>query len=134
MRASIDECGRGRPHDSRRDAGATRDIRRPRKKCGSGDPHDSRSGDRRYKGRRRYGADWSRKGGSELQRRKLEGLYGFGLDGVDLADGDGGDVEIFSAGGRASEAAEHGELADVGERVCDGPLHEPVDMRVNWVR
>jgi len=61
----------------------------------------------------------------------LEGLYGLGLDGVDLADGDGGDVEVFAACGRAGEAAEHGELADVGERVGDGALHEPLDGRLN---
>ena len=34
-----------------------------------------------------------------IRRGELEGLYGFGLDGVDLADGNGRDVEVFSASG-----------------------------------
>ena len=51
----------------------------------------------------------------------LEGLYGLGLDGVDLADGDGGDVEVFAARGRAGEAAEHGELAGVVSASATGP-------------
>ena len=63
--------------------------------------------------------------------RKLEGLHGFGLDGVDLADGDGGDVEVFSTGWRAGEAAEHGELADVGEGVGDRALHEALNGRLD---
>jgi len=48
-----------------------------------------------------------------------------------LADGDGGDVEVFSTGWRAGEAAEHGELADVGEGVSDGALHEALDGRLD---
>ena len=66
-----------------------------------------------------------------IRRGELEGLYGFGLDGVDLADVDGGDVEVFSASGEAGEAAEHGELADVGEGVGDGALHEAFDGRLD---
>ena len=67
----------------------------------------------------------------EIQKPKLEGLYGFGLDGVDLGDGDGGDVEVLSASGRAGEAAEHGELSDVGKSVGNGALHEPFDGRLD---
>jgi len=72
--------------------------------------------------------DW---GGAEQPAGKLEGLYGFGLDGVDLGDCDGGDVEVFSTGGRTGKATEHGELADVGEGVGDGALHEPLDGRLD---
>jgi len=68
---------------------------------------------------------------SDAAGQKLKGLYGFGLDGVDLADGDSGDVEVFATCGRAGEAAEHGELADVSERVGDGALHEPLNGRLD---
>lgn len=43
------------------------------------------------------------------------------------ADGDFSDVEIFSSRGAAGEAAEHGQLADVGEGVGDGALEEALD-------
>jgi hypothetical protein len=62
----------------------------------------------------------------------LEGFYRFGLNGVDLADGDCGEVKIFTASGRTGDAAEHGELASVAKRICDGALHEPVNMHVNF--
>ena len=57
-------------------------------------------------------------------RAKLKGFDRPGLCGADLACGDGGDVEVFAADGAAGEAAKHGELAGVGERVSDGALEE----------
>jgi len=103
-----------------------------RGKCGEvlGDPRSPNARDRGHPiswwGRGKRGEGLGDPGG-----RRLEGLYGFGLNGVDLADGDGGDVEVFSACGRAGKAAEHGELADVGERVGDGALHEALDGRLD---
>jgi len=60
----------------------------------------------------------------------LEGFRGLWLVRADLAAGDGGDVEVFALDGRTGEPAEHGELADVGESVCDGTLEEAVGGRL----
>jgi hypothetical protein len=55
---------------------------------------DPRSEDRRYKG----ATDWGRVFAERrFIARALEGLYGLGLDGVNLADSDGGEVEVFAA-------------------------------------
>ena len=54
-------------------------------------------------------------------------MDGRGLVGGDLAGGNGGYKEVFAAGGAAGKAAEHGELADMGEGVGNGPLHEAFD-------
>jgi hypothetical protein len=60
----------------------------------------------------------------------LEGFGRFGLIGTDLSDGDGGDVEVFAMDGAAGEAAQHGELAAVGESIGDGALEEALRRRI----
>jgi len=41
-----------------------------------------------------------------------------------LSRGNSGNKEIFAASRNASEAAEHGDLSDVGERIGDWSLKE----------
>ena len=72
-----------------------------------------------------------RKWGAMGPREGLfEGLNRSGLRVVDTAYSDGGNVVIFAADGRAGEAAEHGELADVGESVGDGALEKAIKRRI----
>ncbi len=68
-------------------------------------------------------------GGTERRDELLKGPNRCWLRGVDLACGDGCNVVVFAADGRAGKAAEHGELAGVGEGVGDGPLEEAFDGR-----
>ena len=68
-------------------------------------------------------------GGTEPREGLLERLNRSRLRGVYLACGDGGNVVVFAADGRAGKAAEHGELAGVGEGVGDGSLEEALDGR-----
>jgi hypothetical protein len=57
-----------------------------------------------------------------------EGSFEFaargGLFGADAAGDDVGFEVVFAENGRAGETAEHGDLADVSERVGDGSLKE----------
>jgi hypothetical protein len=49
---------------------------------------------------RELGRGWVERDWAALERYSvLEGLYRLGLDGIDLADGDGRDVEVFAARG-----------------------------------
>ncbi len=57
----------------------------------------------------------------------FEGLSRSGLRGTDLARGDGGNVVVFAADGCARKAAEHGELAGVGQGVGDGALEKALN-------
>ena len=41
-----------------------------------------------------------------------------------------GDKKVFSAGGAAGEAAQHGQLAHMGERIGYRPLEELLDRRM----
>ena len=72
---------------------------------------------------------WRRMRWTEPRKGLFEGLNRSGLRGVDLACGDRGNVVVFAGDGRAGQAAEHGELAGVGEGVGDGSLEEAVDGR-----
>ena len=63
----------------------------------------------------------------------LEGLYGLRLDGVDLPNGDGRNVEVFAARWRASQAAKHRELAGMGERVGNRALHQALNGRMDGI-
>lgn len=69
-------------------------------------------------------------GRDRTQEGLFEGLNGSGLRGVDLACGDGGEVVIFAADGRAGQTAKHGKLAGVGEGVGDGSLKKAIEGRV----
>ena len=68
-----------------------------------------------------------------METALLEGFYGLRLDGVDLPNGDGRNVEVFAAGGRASQAPQHRKLACMGERVGDGALHQALNGRVDGI-
>jgi len=57
----------------------------------------------------------------------FEGLNRSRLIGADLPCGNGSNVVVFVADGRAGKAAEHGELTGMGERVGDRALEEALD-------
>jgi hypothetical protein len=59
----------------------------------------------------------------------LERLNRSGLRGVNLACGNSGNVVVLAADGRAGQAAEHGELAGMGEGVSDGSLEKAIHRR-----
>src|SRR6266705_4021031 len=65
--------------------------------------------------------------GCALGRGSFEFAARGGLVQSDAAGGDVGFEIVFTLNGRAAEAAEHGDLADVIEGVGDGTLEEAFD-------
>ena len=57
-------------------------------------------------------------------RHSAERLNGHGLLGCDLTGSDRSDEEVLAARGRSGEAAHHGNLAYVCERIGNRPLEE----------